>query len=54
MTSGPFTGTGGTWTGSRLAPIATVPALGANRLAVLALLLLAIATLALRRRRRLG
>ena len=54
VTSGPFTGTGGTWTGTRLAPIAAVPALGARGLAVLGLLLLATATLILRRRRRLG
>jgi hypothetical protein len=48
-TSGPFAGTGGTWSAVKLAPIAAVPALGAWGLALLALLLFGSALWLLRR-----
>jgi hypothetical protein len=40
VTSGPFNGTGGTWSATKLAAVAAVPALGARGLTLLALLLL--------------
>jgi hypothetical protein len=43
VTGGPFSGYGGTWNATQLAPVAAVPALGAKGLAALALLLLATA-----------
>jgi hypothetical protein len=39
VTGGPFSGTGGTWSATQLAPLAAVPALDAKGLAALALLL---------------
>jgi hypothetical protein len=52
VTSGPFTGTSGTWNATRLAAPAAagIPALGARGLAILALLLLGTAVWLLRRR----
>lgn len=50
VTSGPFTGTTGTWAADRL-ELSEIPALGGAGLAVLAVLLAASAALLLRRRR---
>ncbi len=50
VTGGPFSGYGGTWSATQLAPVAAVPALGAKGLAALALLLLATAFWVLLRR----
>ncbi|HVR10433.1 MAG TPA: hypothetical protein VMW75_20470 [Thermoanaerobaculia bacterium] len=49
VTSGPFTGTGGTWTATSLAAVAAVPAVGARGLALLAALLLGCSLWLLRR-----
>jgi hypothetical protein len=49
VTSGPFTGTGGTWSATSLARIAAVPAVGGWGLAVLAALLLGCSLWLLRR-----
>ena len=50
VTSGPFSGTGGTWSATKSAAVAAVPALGPQGLTVLAMLILASALWLLWRR----